>query len=71
MRRLEYHDIEPWSRQRAEQAFASSDTATVCKAIVTVTLHDADRSWVEGWLRRLASHDDQFVRGWWRHVSVT
>lgn len=55
-----YEDVQRLSRNEAVAALASADADQVCRALVSIALHDNDWLWVqETCLSHLASTDHQ------------
>jgi hypothetical protein len=60
---LKYEEIEPLDRNAALEAINSGDTTRVSRALISVSLHDPDRIWIEGLLKHFLQHEDPGVRG--------
>lgn len=60
---MKYEDIEPIERDAALQALESDDAPRLSRALVSIALHDPDRPWIEGQLKRFLQHEDPWIRG--------
>jgi hypothetical protein len=60
---MKYEEIEPMERSDVLRALNSGDTRSLSRALVSAALHDPDRAWIEGLLKRFLAHDDPWVRG--------
>lgn len=58
-----YEEPLPMSRQEVEAALSLGSDPEVCSALISATLHDQERSWVEGLCEGLAGHSSPEVRG--------
>jgi hypothetical protein len=59
---VKYHDVRPIDRGQAEAAFAGSDTASICDALVRVAFHDPDWRYSQSQFLEFLSHPNPEVR---------
>ena len=50
-------------RSAVLKALDSGDVLNLSRALVSASLHDPDRAWIESLLKRFLVHDDPWIRG--------
>lgn len=56
-------EVEPITRREAEVAFASSDSRTICHALIRIVYHDPDWRWLQNKCIEMSEHLDSDVAG--------
>lgn len=59
---MKHHSIEPISRSEAEDKFQNGTKEDVRETLLSVTFHDPNREWVEGYCVQLLNSEDENTR---------
>src|SRR5688572_23858792 len=60
---MEYHEVDPISREEALTAFASNDPELVCTTLVQVAYYDPDWQWVQEQCINFTKHPNLDICG--------